>query len=220
MYKAKLAAFCLMAAALFGWQLAMVDTTISRSSMDVFSCSTRAWSAGTDCWLVCPSGNSVRLDDEGATISIVVKGGAGQPIPGVPASDFWLVGCDEGLIPCGGSAGIDADSATNANGETTMSGALAAGGCDPLGVVVVVQGVLVTDPDCNVLCLDIPTVSPDASGEGGVVDLVVELVDFAAFGLVYNKPLEYDACYDYNCDGEVELVDFAIFGQHWGHSCP
>jgi hypothetical protein len=98
---------------------------------------------------------------------------------------------------------------------------MAGSGCDLAGVVVVIQGVLVQDAgdNCSVQCLSITTMSPDITGPGGVIDGRVELIDFAAFGLVYNKPLLYDACFDYNCDTEVELVDFAIFGQHWEHSC-
>jgi hypothetical protein len=171
----------------------------------------------------CPLDDGDRLDDAdvGATISIVAKDGTGAPLAGIPATDFWLVGCTDGLVLCAGAGAIDADSASNANGETTMSGDAAISGCDLAGVVVVIQSVLVADVDdnCNPQCLSITAMSPDRTGDGGVIDGVVELVDFSAFGTPYNKPLQYDACFDYNCDGEVELIDFSIFGQHWEHSC-
>jgi hypothetical protein len=221
MSKGKFVAFTLIAAALLSWQVAGVNIATSGTSGVVSPCSSLSSDAGGDCFMVCPLDDGDRLDDIGATISIVAKDGTGAPLGGIPASDFWLVGCTDGLVLCGGGGGINADSASNASGETTMSGDMAGSGCDLAGVVVVIQSVLVQDVDdnCNVQCLSITTMSPDITGDGGVIDGTVELVDFSAFGVVYNKPLLYDACFDYNCDGEVELVDFSIFGQHWEHAC-
>jgi len=220
MIRAKLAAFCLIMAALLGWQIAGVVTTTRGAGKGIPCDSNRASSAGSGCWLVCPLGDGDRLDEWGATISIVVRNCLNVPIAGIPATDFWLVGCADGLVLCGGR-GIQADSATNANGETTISGAMMAGGCAPYGLAVIAQGLVVLNHDkINILCLPIITKSVDVSGDGGVIDGVVELVDFAAFGQVYNKPADYDECFDYNCDGEVELVDYSIFGQHWEHACP
>jgi hypothetical protein len=219
MINAKLDALVVVATALRCWQVAGVDTTAIASSNGIDGCETRAYTAGTDCWLVCPLGDGDRLDENGATITIVVKDGVGTPVPGIPAADVWLVGCSDGLVLCGGGNGIVADSATNVDGRTTMSGAMSAGGCDLLGVSVSVQGVTVTDSLCNILCLEIPAVSPDNTGPGGVIDGVVELADFSQFGLIYNKPADYDACWDFNCDTLVDLVDFSYFGLHWGHSC-
>jgi hypothetical protein len=226
MSRAKLAVFSVVTAALLGWQFAPVDNTVHASSEGIELCTdVTSSSAGANCWLVCPMGDGDRLDEVGATISVRVTTLGTTPVPGIPASDIWLEGCGLQLVLCGGSGAIDADSATNADGRTTLSGTLAASGCAPSGLVILVQGVLALDTldNCNIDCLDIPTLSPDISVDGGVVDGIVELVDFAAFGTHFNTEggvdADYDACCDYDCDNYVELVDFSIFGSHWQHSC-
>jgi hypothetical protein len=53
-----------------------------------------------------------------------------------------------------------------------------------------------------------------------VVDLVVDIIDLAAFAMGYTSPPRvYDACLDFNCDGVVDIVDFAKFAQHFLHLC-
>jgi hypothetical protein len=219
MSKGKFVAFSLIAAALLSWQVAGVNIATSGTSGVVDPCISSASSAG-GCFFVCPLGDADRLDDFGAVISIVAKDANGLPLGAIPASDFWALGCTDGIVLCGGGGGINADSASNANGETTMSGDMAGSGCDLDGMVVVIQGAIVQEaPACDPLCLAFDVVSPDITGDGGVIDGIVELADFSKFGIVYDKPLLYDACFDYNCDGFVELLDFSKFGLHWQHSC-
>jgi hypothetical protein len=173
------------------------------------------------CWFVCPQGDGRRLDDIGAVITIIVRDFDNQPIPGVPAGDIWLFGCSSQTVLCGGSRSIDADSATSAEGRTTISGAFAAGGCDD-GLMVVVQGIVVPDPDdCGLqLCLPYTTRSPDISGPGGATDLTVDLFDLSAFAAGYlSPPKPYDKCLDFNCDGFVDVIDFSIFAIHYLHLC-
>ena len=148
MLKGKLAVSLVISAALLGWQIAGVVTTTSGATNGIPADSNWASSAGTDCWFVCPLGDGDRLDELGATVSVVAKSITGAPLAGIPASDIWLAGCENGLVICSGG-GIHADSATNANGETTISGAMTGGGCDQSGVAVAVQGVLILDPDSN-----------------------------------------------------------------------
>jgi len=219
MSKGKFVAFSLIAAALLSWQIAGVDIATSGTSGVVDPCSSDASSAG-GCFFTCPLGDADRLDDFGAVISIVAKDANGLPLGGIPFSDFWALGCTDGIVLCGGGGGINADSASNSNGETTMSGDMAGSGCDMAGMVVVIQGVIVQEaPACDPLCLPFDFVSPDITGDGDVIDGHVELADFSKFGIVYDKPLLYDPCFDYNCDGFVELLDFSKFGLHWQHSC-
>lgn len=224
MSKGKFVAFSLIAAALLSWQIASVDTATSGTSGVIDACASDASSAG-GCWLVCPLGDADRLDDFGAVISIFASDGT-SGLGNIPNTDFYLLGCTDGIVLCGGGGSINADSASSnlaaTLGQTTMSGDWAASGCDLDGVVVVIQGTIVeegTPPACSPKCLDFDVVSPDITGDGGVIDGYVEVADFGKFGLVYDKPLLYDACYDYNCDGQVELADFGDFGLHWEHSC-
>jgi hypothetical protein len=168
---------------------------------------------GTRCWLVCPQGDGQTLASGGNTIVFQIRDANGNPISGVIASDFWLVGCS-GLCLCAGAGSIDADSATNEEGFTTMSGVMAAGGCDLTGVYGVAQGIIL---GCPLKCLSMHVVSPDLSCDGSV-----NLIDFAIFAPAFNSSSgdpEFDPCCDYDCDGDVDLVDFSIFAQHWQHGC-
>jgi hypothetical protein len=223
MSKAKFVAFSLIAAALLSWQIAGVNNATSGTSGIVDPCSSIAYMTGPTpaCMMNCPNDDGRDLDtDLGVVIYLTAKDGSGTGIAGIPTQDVWLVGCSGNVVLCGGGGSIDADSATNANGETTISGDWAASGCDLTGVSVVIQGVVVSDnATCLPICLDIDAMSPDGTGDGGIVDGVVELADFSAFGLVYNKPLNYDACWDFNCDTLVDLLDFSLFGLHWTHDC-
>jgi hypothetical protein len=223
MFKGKFVVLSLVAAALLCWQMmpAAVDTA---NSGIVHPCSSTATSGpGPYCVAVCPQGDGDIIGDVGGLITVVVKDQTGAPIPGIPASDYWLIGCNDALALCGGSGSINADSASNASGVTTIgagftstSGTIAAGGCDD-GVQVVVQGTVLKDPaDCvSLLCLPINVRSIDYNG-----DLIVDLIDFAIFGPAFPSPPQvYDKCLDYNCDGLIDLIDFSIFGAHFLHVC-
>lgn len=95
---------------------------------------------------------------------------------------------------------------------------MAAGGCDIAGVCIVVQGVVLWDPQCTgPLCLPITTVSPDLPG---ALDGKVDLLDLTAFAFGYTSPPKpYDGCLDFNCDGAVDLLDFTVIGYHCFHQC-
>ncbi len=165
---------------------------------------------------MCPSGDGDRLDSQGATITVVARDCLARPMPGIPAEDFWLMGCNNpGLVLCGGSLSINADSPTDAEGRTTISGQLAAGGCDSTGIWVIVQGVVVSDfITGSSACFPIISVSPDING-----DCLVDVIDLGLFSQSYTSPPHhYLNCLDYNCDGVIDLVDFSLFSQHYLHN--
>jgi hypothetical protein len=173
------------------------------------------------CYVVCPQGDGSSLSDIDAVITVTVTDYDGYPITRVPASDVWLVGCSDGIVLCGGSNAINADSMTNDNGVTTISGRLAAGGCDS-ELLVVVMGIVASVPGDpgTPMCLPYETKSPDITGSGGFIDGVVDLIDLVAFAGGYTSPPNpYDACLDFNCDGVIDIVDFAKFAQHYLHHC-
>jgi hypothetical protein len=219
MFKGKFIALSLIAAALLSWQVMGVGSV---SSGIVDPCSSTATSAG-GCWMICPQGDGVLLSSIRATISVTIKDNTGAPIGGILFSDFWVIGCNDEIVLCGGSGAMGADSATNAAGQTTLSGTLDGSGCaipTASGISVVCQGTIIANPaNCALnLCLPIRTVSPDCAP--AVRDLTVDVVDFAAFGAAFPTPSKpYQNCKDFNCDGAVDLIDFARFGQHWLHSC-
>jgi hypothetical protein len=214
MFKGKFVVLAVMAAALLSWQMMPAGVDSANSGI-VDPCSSTAASAG-GCWLICPQGDGDALSTIGATISITVKDATGAAIAGIPASDFWVIGWNDNLALCGGSGSINADAASDANGDATISGSLAAGGCDT-GVQVVVQGTVIADPAdwANPLCLSIVAVSPDYNK-----DLLVDIIDFSIFGPAFpSPPNAYDPCLDYDCNGIIDIIDFSIFGQHYLHSC-
>jgi hypothetical protein len=96
-----------------------------------------------------------------------------------------------------------------------------AGGCDLVGVYVVVQGVVILgNPDCcfweGQSCLLITVVSPDRDG-----NCVVDVVDFSNYAFAHNTVCgdpDYDPCFDFDCDCDVDVVDFSTFAQHYNHT--
>jgi hypothetical protein len=225
MFKGKFVALSLIAAALLCWQILPTSVDTANSGI-VDPCSSTAVSLG-GCLTICPQGDGQNLSglpSGDATVFIQAKDATGAPIPNIMASDFWLTGCNDDLWLCGGSGASNADSASGDDGTTTISGQLASGGCDTVGVQVVIQGVIVADPaDCEAnLCLAITPISPDLKGEGTArSDGAVDILDFAEFATYYTAPVPhgYRACHDFNCDGLVDIIDFSIFAQHYLHSC-
>ena len=178
-------------------------------------------SASSGILFSCPARDGASLSDAGVTIDIHVKDAAGTPIPGVPKTDIWLVGCPQNLSLCGGSGAINATAPTDINGHTTITGKFAASGCAS-GVYVVVQGLVIRGSGCPGGCLSISVRSPDVIGPGGgPPDLRVDLLDLARFGQQYPAPPQsYNECLDYSIPyGVVTVQDFAKWGSHMMHSC-
>ena len=176
--------------------------------------STATTAAGPNtCVLICPAGDGDQLIDKGAAIDVTVNDDTGTGIEGILATDFYLVDCDpsRAMVLCGGSASSNANAATDANGDTQMTGDIAAGGCAQ-GLSVVVQGFTI---GCPAICMtNIWVKSPDTNG-----DLLVNIQDFSTFGAQYPPQPFTDTCVDYNCDGIVNLQDFSLFGLHYFHLC-
>lgn len=194
--------------------------------------------------LVCPLGDGDPLTSSvgggNCQITLTVKDNFNVGIPGVPAVDMWLVGCNDGLLLCGASQGSNADAATNAAGVTTFSNEPVSGGCDT-GLYAVVQGVIVQDPaNCTPKCLNIAVRSPDyksagapgpapCGGDSRCPDSKVTNADFSWFVTHYptgaNPGATYLACADYAAPlgAPIGLADFSKFTVHFagaGHKCP
>jgi hypothetical protein len=188
------------------------------------------WSeAGTSCALrvsVCPLGDFELIrggcGGDADYIWVTVKDDLNVGIEGVPWTDYWMNACDAAQELCLMASPFAADSLTNANGETTFSGRIAAGGCILTGgMYVACQGKTFLDvATCTVpICIDIVIVSPDIN-----VDCCVNLSDLTFFGQSYNKALGddgYNPCCDYNDDDLCNLSDFSFLGEHYQHGdCP
>jgi hypothetical protein len=215
MLKEKFAVLTLVAAALLCWQVAGVETV---NSGIVDPCNSTA-SSGTGVHFICPQGdgdalNSLIGPNPDLTISVTIRDNTNAPVVGIPAADFWLIGCNDLLVLCGGSGSINASGATDSNGETTITGDIAGGGCET-GVRVVVQGIILGNGACAPICLPISVRGPDL-----VVNLSVTAADFSAFGLAF-PPNAYSSCVDYvgGPYGTITVADFSKFGLHFTHAC-
>jgi hypothetical protein len=179
---------------------------------------------------VCPAGDFEMIkkgcDGTGDYIWVEIRECGNNPVPGIPATDFWINACDQArqLALC--AMPIIADSITGTNGRTTFSGILKAGGCVPSGGIwIAVQGKVIKGPypSCTGnICLPIVVKSPDLTGAGGKPDGFVNLSDLVPFGTSYNKnqgQAGYNECCNYNDDYKCNLSDFAYFGTHYQHSC-
>ncbi len=201
-----------------------------------------AFSAGVV--LVCPRGDGDPLTNPvgggNSQTTITVRDNANVPIPGIPAVDMWLVGCNDGLLLCGNSQGSNADGPTNQLGMTTFSNEPVSGGCDT-GLYVVVEGVILQNSlNCTPLCVPIAARSPDyksagapgpapCGGDTRCPDSRVTNADFSWFVTHYptgaNPGATYLACADYATPlgAPIGLADFSKFTVHFagaGHKCP
>ncbi|HEX5132504.1 MAG TPA: hypothetical protein VFX92_08460 [Candidatus Krumholzibacteria bacterium] len=174
-------------------------------------------SAAAGVHFICPQGDG---DPMPSTISITIQDNTTAPVAGIPAADFWLIGCNDLLVLCGGSGSINATGATDANGQTTITGDIAGGGCDT-GVRVVCQGIVIGNGACPAVCLPIKVRSPDQrGGAGGTPDLLVSSADFSYFGANYPSPAKpFVECVDFVVSGTITLADFTKFGGHFNHKC-
>jgi hypothetical protein len=157
---------------------------------------------------VCPAGDGPTLASQGLTITVTLEDAGGDPIAGFPFEDIWVGDCGSGdMALCAGGSVADAN--TNANGMTTISGALAAGGCAQGGLCVYVAGSVISG---SVLPIDV--VSPDLNG-----DLSVDLLDVAAFVNLYFSG-NYEFCVDFDGNSDLNMCDMALFLEHQNHVCP
>lgn len=173
--------------------------------------------------LMCPAGDGPTLGDIGAEISIHVHNRDGVPLAGVPAEYIWAIGGTDNIVLCGGYASSNADEDTDENGNTTMSGPIAAGGHDDQIIMVIESSILAAEgyeggTYCSpIVYADVALRSPDMNG-----DLSVDNLDFTAFANAYESSEgdpEYDPAADLNNDGRINNVDFSLFGNHWQHAC-
>lgn len=148
----------------------------------------------------------------------------GDPITGIPWTDYWVAPCEESqeLLIC--MDGFMADSVTSSlpgfEGRTTFSGKIKGGGCVLSGgISLIVQGLPIYEPELciDLLCLDIVLISPDINGDGQVS--LADFYDFCnSYGRSQGEP-DYNDCCDYTDDGCCSLVDFSEFVNCYQRIC-
>jgi len=154
----------------------------------------------------CPTGDGETLASAGASILVTIVDSQAVPIAGLPAADIWVESAVAGDLTFCGSSNI-ADGPTDANGQTTISGNLAGGGFTQGGLVVYVQGLLITGSPA--MAIDVNSI--DING-----DLAVDLCDIALFAEDIGST---NFRSDLNHDGFVNLFDISIFSLHQCHTC-
>ena len=167
--------------------------------------------------MVCPAGDGPTLADIGATISItVLYCFPPEPLVSMAPQDVWIQSSthpDNRL--CGGAGSSNADGPTDENGQTTISGSIAAGGYFGDDVYVVAMGSFIQlGQNCD-NPLPLVLVSPDINE-----DLIVDLVDLAIFATVFpSGGGTINPRMDFNGDGMIDMVDLSMFAAHYSHRC-
>ncbi len=153
-------------------------------------------------------------------VEVVVNNAYGNPIPGIPATDFALY---SPLIHFCSNPGGQADGPTDLGGYTTFSGNISGGvagdsanwvNCDEIEIYVLVQGIeLGIACETAEECLRVD--SPDLNGDG-----TVNVTDFGKFGVDKGCNNDCDPCHDFNEDGKVDIADQSIFASFYNRTCP
>jgi len=141
-----------------------------------------------------------------ATITLIVRDGAGIAIVNYPSEDAWLESVDGGMVACLG--GATADFSTDVNGSTQFQTPLQAGGADFSDTRVLING--------NALANTLPVSynSPDLDGSGAVnlTDVQFFAGDFFDVSYSFRSDLFFD--------NVVNLSDIPVIAATVGSSCP
>jgi hypothetical protein len=142
----------------------------------------------------------------GLTVTVTVFDCNGDPLTDYPAEQITFHDPRDEIQFC---ATFMADHATDAQGQTTFSGAVAGGGWGIENVLVLVHTAGFIYPE-----LPLSFNSPDING-----DLVVDLADVGLFAQDFGNGA-YDFRSDFTHDGVENLSDVGRLVQHYGESCP
>lgn len=141
-----------------------------------------------------------------ATITLIIRDGAGLPIANYPSEDAWIESQDGGMVACLG--GAVADFSTDVNGETVFQNALQAGGQSLAPTIVLING--------NALGNSLPIGynSPDLDGSGTVnlTDVQLFAGDFSGVSYAFRSDLWFDNI--------VNLSDIPLLAASIGAGCP
>lgn len=154
--------------------------------------------------LVTPEGNGPTLEALGLVITVTVLGCDGIPLSGYPADEIRLEAFSGSVDFCGNAV---ADHATDGQGQTTFSGALAGGGWSQGDLYVTVGSMR------QVPALPLAVNSPDING-----DLRVDLIDVSEFAADFLDEA-YQFRSDFTHDGVENLADIGILAWHLGEGC-
>lgn len=157
---------------------------------------------------VAPNDEGETLAAAGITIRVYLKNCAGAPLVGVPASAIEIA--LDGSIVCACAGGNLADGPTDANGSTTFTGRIRAGGCGTSATVRADGVVIGTVPlQFNSADRGKPTCGIDVHDLNPLIFQYGAKVGTAG----------YSVCADLNEDGVLDATDVAILATAWVSSC-
>lgn len=163
-------------------------------------------------WDFVPGSSPAIVD---ATITVTLTDGGGSPVVGHPADQIRLLASAGGFNFCAGTNMADAP--TDANGQTTFSAPLLAGGYSGPGELMQVEvlglNVGTTTYSQGGSGLDIRVNSADINGDGDT-----NLSDVSFFSIDYSGPYNFRS--DLAWNGAIDLVDVSRFSVDIGASCP
>ena len=151
-----------------------------------------------------------------ATIEVRLTNERGEPLAGYPAEKISVRSTQGGWSQCDGDRVI-ADADTDADGNTTISGALFARGTTQPGELLRLD---LDDPDLATVAyiaagsgLEVRVNSADIDGDG-----TVDLVDLGEFAEDYNGNYAFRS--DFVWDGILNLSDVGRLAEGYATSCP
>lgn len=164
-------------------------------------------------WSGVPGEAATTID---ATIEVRLTNERGEPLVGYPAEKIGVRSTQGGWSQCDGNRLI-ADADTDADGNTTISGALFGRGSSLPGELLRLD---LDDPDLSTVAyiaagsgLEVRVNSADINGDG-----TVDLVDLGEFAADFDG--DYDFRSDFVWDGVVNLSDVGRLAEGYATSCP
>jgi len=183
---------------------------------DVTQCTaTRAYVGPEFCVLLnVPDGNGAAFTDAvkvgggvvDATITLIVKDGAGVAIANYPFEDAWIESVDGGMVACVG--GATADASTDVNGMTQFQTPLQAGGSSLADTRVLING----NALANTIGVGYNSPDLDASGAVNLTDVQIFATDFFDVSYKFRSDLFFD--------NVVNLSDLPVLASTVGAACP
>jgi len=156
---------------------------------------------------ILPDGSGETFASVGITIEVYLRNCAGAPLAGVPAQEVVLYNSNLCICPGGNIA----DAATDAQGRTTFSGSLQAGGCAN-NISVFADGIGIATLPIKFNSADAVPASPCAVDAGDLSAIAAKLGSE-----VGEAP--YSICLDLNEDGYIDASDISSVASALGNRC-
>ena len=141
-----------------------------------------------------------------ATITIIIRDGAGVPVVNFPFEDTWIESVDGGMVACTG--GATSDVSTDVDGMTQLQTPLQAGGASLTDTRIIINN----NALANTLPISYNSSDLDGSGAVNLTDVQLFAGDFFDVSYMFRSDLFFD--------NVVNLSDLPLLAATIGASCP